>query len=150
MKPDNVGCSAGANAGGRQVLVGSGARPEKALTMSLEALRLNGAVVVHCQGRVIFRGEARSLSSMIAEVLPTARRMVVDLAGVASVHSEALGELVLTHMWAEAAGYTLKFACPPEAVQRVLENTNLISVLEIHQSVAEAMAAMEQEEVHSA
>jgi len=32
----------------------------------------------------------------------------------------------------------------------VLENTNLISVLEIHQSVAEAMAAMEQEEVHSA
>ena len=46
-----------------------------------------------------------ALSDIVAEVLPATRRMVVDLAGVDSVDSGGLGDLVLTHMWAEAAGY---------------------------------------------
>jgi anti-anti-sigma regulatory factor len=89
-----------------------GKRRDKKLQLTLEAGSSGGAVVLHCQGRVIFHSEARVLSTIVADVLPAARRMVVDLAGIDSVDSGGLGELVLTHMWAEAAGYTLKFACP--------------------------------------
>lgn len=114
----------------------------KKLKLTLEAGHPGIAVVLHCQGRIIFRTDASALSTIVTEVLPSARRMVVDLAGVDSVDSGGLGELVLTHMWAEAAGYTLKFACPKKSVRHLLEITNLVSVFDVYASVPEAMAAM--------
>jgi anti-anti-sigma factor len=128
----------------------NGKAHNKKLKLTLEAEHPGSAVVLHCQGRIIFRGEACALSTIVTEVLPSARRMVVDLAGVDSVDSGGLGELVLTHMWAEAAGYTLKFACPKKSVRHLFEVTNLLSVFDVYASVPEAMAAMYPEEVPSA
>ncbi|MGA7559631.1 MAG: STAS domain-containing protein [Terriglobales bacterium] len=125
-------------------------KTEKKLQFTLEAGYCGGAVVLHCQGRMIFHREARALSSIVAEVLPSARRMVVDLAGIDSIDSGGLGELVLTHMWAEAAGYSLKFASPRKSVRHLFEITNLVSVLDMYASVPEALAAMTSEEIHSA
>ena len=122
----------------------------KKLKLTLEAEQPGSAVVLHCQGRIIFRSEACALSTIVTEALPSARRMVVDLAGVDSVDSGGLGELVLTHMWAEAAGYTLKFACPKKSVRHLFEITNLVSVFDVYASVPEAMAAMLPEEIESA
>ena len=121
----------------------------KSLKLSLEA-QTGGAVVLHCQGRIIFGPEARALTEIVAEVLPTSRRMVIDLAEVDSVDSAGLGELVLLHMWAEAAGYALKFASPRKSVRQLLELTNLISVFDAYGRVADAVAAMCDEEVCSA
>ena len=123
---------------------------DKKVKLTLEAVSPGGAVVLHCQGRIIFQGEARELCGIVAEVLPAARRMVVDLAGVDSVDSGGLGELVLTHLWAEAAGYTLKFASPKRSLRRLFEITNLVAVFDVYGSVPEAVAAMVQEEIHSA
>jgi len=128
----------------------TGLRSDKQLKLSLEAGNIGSAVVLHCQGRMIFRSEARALSTLVAEVLPSAGRMVVDLAGVDSVDSGGLGELVLTHMWAEAAGFILKFASPKKSVRHLFEVTNLVSVFDVYGSVPEAMAAMVQEEVRPA
>src|SRR6202790_3573266 len=80
----------------------------KKLKLTLESEHTRSAVVLHCQGRIIFRNEACALSTIVTEVLPSARRMVVDLAGVDSVDSGGLGELVLVHIWEEAGGYTCK------------------------------------------
>ena len=125
---------------------GVAAKREKGLRLDLQAHR-GGAVIVHCQGRIIFGPEARALTTLVADVLPTAGRMVVDLAGVESVDSAGLGELVLLHMWAEAAGHALKFAGPRRRVRNLLELTNLASVFDTYGSVAEAAAAMCNEEV---
>lgn len=138
------------HAGIAHTLSGSSPRNEKKLKLSLEAGHRGRAAVLHCQGRILFRSEARALSTMLAEVLPSARRMVVDLAGVDWIDSGGLGELVLTHMWAEAAGYTLKFASPKKSVRHLFETTNLVSVFDIYASVPEAMASMAQEEVQTA
>ncbi|MGA7286717.1 MAG: STAS domain-containing protein, partial [Terriglobales bacterium] len=122
----------------------------KKIKLTIEAGSFGGSAVLHCQGRIIFQGEARELCGIVAEVLPTARRMVVDLGGVDSVDSGGLGELVLTHMWAEAAGYSLKFASPKRSLRQLFEITNLVAVFDVYGSVPEAMAAMVQEEIHSA
>jgi hypothetical protein len=53
-------------------------------------------------------------------------------------------------MWAEAAGYALKFACPKQSVRHLFEITNLVSVFDVYASVPEAMAAMYPQEVPSA
>lgn len=121
----------------------------KRLKLSLEA-QAGGAVVLHCEGRISFGQEARSLTDMVADVLPSARRMVVNLAGVEIVDSAGLGELVLLHMWAEAAGYALKFASPRNSVRELLERTNLSAVFDAYGSVGDAMAAMYDEQVCSA
>lgn len=121
----------------------------KRLKLDVEA-STGGAVVLHCQGRIIFGPEARTLTKVVADVLPSTRRMIVDLAGVDAIDSAGLGELVLLHMWAEAARYKLKFASPRKAVRQLLELTNLASVLETYSSVAEAMSAMWDEEVMTA
>ncbi len=122
---------------------------EKRLKLNLEA-QAGGAVVLHCQGRIIFGPEARALTDIVADVLPSARRMVVDLAGIESIDSAGLGELVLLHMWAEAAGYALKFASPRKSVRQLLELTNLSAVFDAYGSVAEAISAMCQEQICSA
>ena len=84
---------------------------------------------------------------MLGEVLPIVRKMVLNLADVKSVDSAGLGELVLLHMWAEAAGYSLKLSCPNSSVRHLLELTNLVSVLDVYASVAEAVSAMRHEEL---
>jgi len=149
MKSDNSGSAAAAKAVNSPLPL-RGARSDKALTLWLEAARFGSAVVLHCQGQAIFRSDARTLASLISEVLPSARRMVVNLAEVTTFDSDALGELVLTHMWAEAAGYELKYASPSDAVRRLFETTNLVSVFDVYASVPEALTAMHQEEVQLA
>ena len=114
----------------------------KRLNLSLEAERSGLAMVLHCQGRVIFRNEARQLSAIVSDVLPRSQRMIVDLAGVDSVDQGGLGELVLTQLWAEASGYKLLFASPKKAVRHLFEITHVAPIFDIYPSVAEAMAAM--------
>ena len=150
MKPDNAGAAPVAKPAGSRVSVGGNPLADKTPKLSLEAARLGSAVVLHCQSQMILAGESGSLCTLISEVLPTARRMVVDLAGVLSVDSRALGELVLTQMWAEACGYSLKFSSPSYPVRRLFESTNLISVFDVYASVDDAIAALQQEEAQSA
>jgi anti-sigma B factor antagonist len=119
---------------------------KKKFTLSLEAEPSSNAIVLHCKGRITFRSEAQTFSTIVAEVLPTARRMVVDLAGIDFVDSGGLGELMLTHMWAEAAGYALKFASPRKSVLDLFEITNVVSVFDVYASVPEAVEAMYQEQ----
>lgn len=121
------------------------AESNKALRLDVES-HPGGAVVLHCQGRIIYGPEARSLSTLVADLLPSARRMIVDLAGIDNIDSAGLGELVLLHMWSEAAGYKLKIASPRKSIRHLLELTNLMSVFDTYASVPAAMAAMWDEE----
>lgn len=98
----------------------------------------------------MFQNDVRTLSALVAEVLPTARRMIVDLSGVESIDSAGLGELVLTHLWAEAAGFELKFAGPRKSVRQLFELTNLVSIFDLYPTVPEAVAAICRKQLRSA
>jgi anti-sigma B factor antagonist len=149
MKSDNSASAGAAQSARMPVRQAHLARTDKVLVLSLEATG-SGAIVLHCHGSAISRSDARGLTSLIAEVLPTARRLVVDLAGVISLDSGALGELVVTQMWAEAAGYALKFSSPTDSVRRLFEVTNLESVFDLHSSAEEALDAMQLDHVRPA
>ncbi len=127
----------------------AGASAHKVLVLSLEGTA-SGAIILRCRGSVIFRSDARALTSLIAEVLPTARRLVVDLAGVISLDCRALGELVITQMWAEAAGYRLKFSSPSDSMRRLFEAANLEAVFDVHSTTEDALDAMQLDQLHSA
>jgi anti-sigma B factor antagonist len=117
------------------------------LKLSMETRYRGDVLVVHCRGRIVFRDEAAALSRLVGEVLENSGKVVLDLSGVSSIDSAGIGELVLLHTWARSKSTDLKCAGPSPWVRDLLDLTNLDSVLEIHPSLGEALAAFQPGEV---
>jgi len=122
-------------------------RKEPKLKLSLETRNRGGVMIVHCQGRIVYRDEAAALSRLASEILAHSEQIVLDLSGVVSMDSAGLGELALIYTRAESKGARLKCAGPNQFVRDLLELTNLTSVLEIHSTVADAVDAFDEDTV---
>lgn len=118
---------------------------EKKMSLSLETSKLGEWMILHCKGRIVFRDEAAALSQTVAELLEQTRHFVLDLQGVNAIDSGGLGELVALHMWARAAGCRLRFSGLSSRIHRLLELTNLTSILEIYATEEDAVEACEPE-----
>jgi anti-sigma B factor antagonist len=120
---------------------------ELKLKLSLETRNRGDVIIVHCQGRIVYRDEAAALSRVVGEVLQQSRKLVLDLSGVSSMDSAGIGELALLQTWAQAQNVNLKCAAPNPLVRTLLDLTNLDSVVEVHPSVDEALASFREERV---
>jgi len=116
---------------------------ESTLKLSLETRNRGDVMIVHCQGRIVYRDEAAALSRLVGEILENGGKVVLDLSGVSSIDSAGLGELAFLYTWARSQNADLKCANPSPLVRELLDLTNLDSVLEIHPSVPEALAAFQ-------
>jgi anti-sigma B factor antagonist len=111
------------------------------LKLSLEVRNRGDVMIVHCEGRIVYRDEAAALSEMVGEMLDQGDKVVLDLGGVSSIDSAGIGELVALHTRAQAGSASLKFASPSRRVRQMLDLTNLCSVLEVHSQLGEALSA---------
>src|ERR1700691_3606853 len=118
-------------------------RKELNLKLSLETRNRGDVIIVHCQGRIVYRDEATALSRLVGEILENSGKVVLDLSGVSSIDSAGIGELAYLYTWARSQNADLKCASPTPLVRDLLDLTNLDSVLEIHPSVPEALAAFQ-------
>jgi anti-sigma B factor antagonist len=114
---------------------------ETKLKLSLETRQLGDVIIVHCEGRIVYRDEAAALTRVVAEALEHTREVILDLEGVERIDSAGLGELVLIRLSAEANGSHLKLAAPNARVRALLDLTKLSSVLDVHDSLVEALEA---------
>jgi anti-anti-sigma factor len=131
-----------------QESAGPGIQPkELTLKLSLETRNLGDVMVVHCEGRIVYREEAVALSNLVEELLEDRSKIVLDLSAVSSIDSAGIGELVLLHTRARARKANLKCASPSPLVRDLLDLTNMDSVLDIHPSMNEALAAFQPKEV---
>ncbi|MGC2271478.1 MAG: STAS domain-containing protein [Candidatus Sulfotelmatobacter sp.] len=117
------------------------------MKLSLETRNRGDVIIVYCQGRIVYRDEAAALSRLAGAVFENSGKVVLDLSGVSSIDGVGIGELVLLQTWAQSKNAALKFASPSPLVRDLLNLTNLDSVLEIHPSLAEGLAAFQPEEV---
>jgi anti-sigma B factor antagonist len=122
-------------------------RKESQLKLSLETRNCGEVMIVHCQGRIVYREEAVALSRVVGEIIDNGGKVVLDLGGVSSIDSAGIGELVFLHTWAQARKGDLKCASPSPLVREILHLTNLNSVLDIHPSVCDALSAFQPGEV---
>ena len=120
---------------------------ELKLKLSLETRNRGDVIIVHCQGRIVYRDEAAALSRVVGEVLQQARKLVLDLTGVSSMDSAGIGELALLQTWAQRQNVSLKCAGPTPLVKTLLDLTNLDSVLEVHPTVDAALESFREERV---
>jgi anti-anti-sigma factor len=116
---------------------------ESKLKLSLETRNRGDVIIVHCQGRIVYRDEAAALSRLVAEILEDSGKVVLDLSGVSSIDSAGIGELAFLYTSAQSQNADLKCANPSPLVRELLDLTNLDSVLEIHPSLGEALAAFQ-------
>ena len=113
------------------------------MKLGLENRTIGDVAVLHCRGRFTYRDEATAFSQKIAELLPHARQIIVDLSGLEAVDSAGLGELVVVHMWAKASGCSLKLAGANPRIQQLFELTNLVSVFEIYSALDDALRSFQ-------
>ena len=130
-----------------EIAAGFELQKELKLKLNLETRNRGDVIIVHCQGRIVYRDEAAALSRVVGEVLQQARKLVLDLSGVSSMDSAGIGELALLQTWAQGRNVTLKCAGPSPLVTTLLELTNLDSVLEVHPSVDDAVASFREAQV---
>jgi anti-sigma B factor antagonist len=120
---------------------------ESKLKLSLETRQRGEIVIVHCQGRIVYRDEANAFSSVVGELLQNGGKIVLDLSGVSVIDSAGIGELVLLHRQAEEKKTELKYANPRPYVRDLFDLTQIGSFLEIHPSLGEALAAFQEREL---
>lgn len=124
-----------------------GQHKELQLKLSLETRNSGDVVIVHCQGRIVYRDEAAALSRVVGEVLQQTNSVVLDLTGVSSMDSAGIGELALLQTWAQEKNANLKCAGANSLVRTLLDLTNLDSVIEVHPSLDAALESFREERV---
>jgi anti-sigma B factor antagonist len=120
---------------------------ESELKLSLETRNLGDVMVIHCQGRIVYRDEAASLSKVVDSLLYHTDKLLLDLSGVKSLDSAGIGELVLVFTRAQEKNASLKFAGANSLVRTLLDLTNLDRVLDVHPSIESALEAFREQEV---
>jgi anti-anti-sigma factor len=114
---------------------------ESQLKLSIETRNQADIIIVHCQGRIVYRDEAAALSRLVSEFITANGKVILDLSGVKSIDSAGIGELAFLQSLAQAYHAELKYAGANGVVRELLHLTNLNSVLDLHPSVCDALAA---------
>jgi len=109
------------------------------LKLSLETRHLGDIMVVHCEGRIVYRDEAAALTRVVTEALKNTREVVLDLEGVQRIDSAGLGELARIATAGGTKEGRLKLAGVNPRVMQLLRLTNLSSVFVIHESLMDAL-----------
>jgi anti-sigma B factor antagonist len=112
---------------------------ESTLKLNLETRNRGDVMIVYCQGRIVYRDEAVALSRVVADVVKSTNKVVLDLGGVSSIDSAGMGELAFLQSWSQARNVSLKWASPSPLVRDLLGLTNLDRVLDLHSSLTGAL-----------
>ena len=109
------------------------------LKLSTEIEVHEDVTVVHCHGRIAYRDEAESLSRTLAQLLPRAQQIVLDLRDVEMIDSAGLGSLLTALHLAQASGSNLRLASPNRRTLSLFQLTNLDTVFEIYPALQDAL-----------
>lgn len=104
-------------------------------------------MIVHCQGRIVYRDEAAALSRLVGEILKNGSKLVLELSGVSAMDSAGIGELALLQTWAQERNAEFKCAGANSVVRTLLDLTNMDSVLEVHPSLDSALESFREEKI---
>ena len=144
MENMNINCESWQHAVG---LAPFALNKESKLKLSVEARTYRDVVIVHCEGRIVYRDEAATLSRVVGELLHNGTKLVLDLSDVCSMDSAGIGELVLLQTWAQQRNADLKCAGASTVVRTLLDLTNLHSVLDVRASVDDALESFREQNV---
>jgi anti-sigma B factor antagonist len=98
--------------------------------LTLEVERTGVAVVVRCRGKLV-AGENDQLHSVVRQMIPQDKRIVLDLTELAMMDSTGLGTLVRLYVAARSANCDLELINLNQRIRQLLGLTNLLSVFTV-------------------
>lgn len=102
----------------------------------------NGVKIVDLQGKItIGAGDVQMREIIVGLVKDGATKLVVNMSAVTTIDSSGVGELVGCYTTVTNKGGKLKLCALPEKISDILTVTQLITVFDVYDTEAQAIAA---------
>ena len=112
------------------------------MALKMTNREVEGVAVVALDGRIVLGEESNALrekmKSMIAE---GKKKIVLNMGNITFIDSAGLGTLVAAHHSAKSQGASLKLAHLGTKFQEVLQITKLMTIFDVYNTEAEAVAS---------
>ena len=109
--------------------------------LHLASRPVGNVLVIQCDGRIVSGAEVSALHSYIGDALLKYPDIILQLDQVSFIDSTGLGALVRLVSMARSKGGDMKLCGLQEHIRKTMEVTNLLSLFETYDSVAEAITA---------
>ena len=119
-------------------------REIEGMPLTLKAREVGKVTVVHCGGRMVAGSAAESLRAELTVKMKGQTHFVLHLGDLHFIDSSGLGMMVRLLTILRRSNGDLKLCCVPDALQKLLEMTNLHKLFEIHETEEGAIAAFYQ------
>jgi anti-sigma B factor antagonist len=117
---------------------------EEEITVALKMTNreVDGVSVVALDGRIVLGEESNALREKVKSLIAEGKtKVVLNMANITFIDSAGLGTLVAAHHSAKSQGAALKLAHLGSKFQEVLQITKLLTVFDVYNSEAEAVAS---------
>ncbi len=111
------------------------------MPLHMNSRPLGNVLVVQCDGRIVAGSEVFNLHSFVGDALLKYPDIILQLDQVGFVDSSGLGALVRLVTKARSKGGDMKLCGLQPQVRKALDVTNLLSLFETYDSMAEAIMA---------
>jgi len=111
------------------------------MALKIESRPIGDVLVVQCCGRIVNGPEVHALHAYFGDTRAKYADVVMQLDKVDFIDSSGLGALVRLMHTSRAKHGDLKLSGVPEAVRKVLQMTNLMTLFEVYDSTEEAITA---------
>ncbi|MEM8963805.1 MAG: STAS domain-containing protein [Acidobacteriota bacterium] len=109
--------------------------------MKIDSNVVDGVAVLSPKGKITIGVGDVALREAVHDVLDNGERnILIDLSGVSTMDSSGVGELVSAYTTVKNRGGMLKLCSVPSKVTDILQMTQLITVFEVYDDRAEALA----------
>jgi len=110
--------------------------------MKITTRENNGVTILEPQGKItIGAGDVELREAVLAELDAGHTHLLMDLSGVSTMDSSGIGELVAAFTSVNNRGGKLKLLKLPPKITDILQITQLITVFEVFDDEAEAVAS---------
>ncbi|HXG57786.1 MAG TPA: STAS domain-containing protein [Thermoanaerobaculia bacterium] len=110
--------------------------------MKATARTVDGVEVIRLEGKITIGAGDQQLREVITNALNAGKdKILLDMSGVTTIDSSGIGELVGAYTTVTNRGGKLKLLHLPSKLNELLHVTQLITVFEVYENEAEAIAS---------
>ena len=109
------------------------------MQLKISSNNVDGILVMHCIGRIVFGEESSLLRDEVKKAIPDNNKIILNLGEVSYIDSGGLGTLVALHATASTNGSTIKLANLTKRVGDLLQVTKLLTVFDVFNTEGEAI-----------
>jgi anti-sigma B factor antagonist len=118
---------------------------EKIVALKLNQREVDGVTVVALDGRIVLGEESNALREKVKSLLAEGKKKIVlNMDNITFIDSAGLGTLVASHHTAKKEGASLRLCHLGSKFQEVLQITKLLTVFEVFDTEAAAVASFSQ------